>query len=171
MILITGGAGFIGSHVCRYLLEKNQDVLIYDLISQEELKIIEKLRFQNIVEKIKIIHGDICDFPLLLQTIKENNIEKIIHGAAITFIPTAIKNPSLTFKVNVEGTFNVLEAARILDLKKILYISTSSVYGNFQKELIDETHSLEPKDIYGATKLAADRLSSHTIELTVWIFQ
>lgn len=159
MIMVTGGAGFIGSHICRYLVDKDQDVLIYDNLNEEQLSIVKKIRLADTWNKLKVLNGDICDFPQLLQTIKENEIEKIVHTAAITFIPTAIKNPSLTFRINVEGAFNILEAARINDVKKVVYISTASIYGDFQKTLVDETHPLEAKDIYGATKLAADRLS------------
>lgn len=158
-VLVTGGAGFIGSQICRFLSNKGYEVFILDRMNQEQLNIAKKLRLSDIWDKIKIISGDICDFPLVYSILKENEINKIIHTAAITFIPTAVKNPSLTFKTNVEGSFNMLEASRLLDIEKVLYISTASVYGDFQTPLADEKHPLEPKDIYGATKLAADRIT------------
>ena len=157
--LITGGAGFLGSHICRELVSKGESVVVFDNLNSEQLRISQKLRMPDLMDKVKFVTGDITAFPSIFQSVKENNVDRIIHTAAITFVPAAIKNPSLTFKVNIEGSFNILEAARILDLKKVLYISTSSVYGDFQKPVADETHPLEPKEIYGASKLAADRLA------------
>ncbi len=159
MILVTGGGGFIGSQVCRELIENGEDVVAFDSLRYSDFQYLGKIRMQGFFDKIKFISGDIRDFPLVLETLKENEINKIIHTAAITYIPEAIKKPSLTFGVNTIGTFNLLEAARILGLEKFVYISTSSVYGDFQYTPADEKHPLEPKDIYGATKLAADRIA------------
>ena len=157
MILVTGGAGFIGSHVVQGLMEDGEDVVIYDNLRQGEVELLKELRFPN--SEPEIVLGDITDFAHLFQTLKQYEVEKIIHTAAISFIPTAVKNPSLTFNVNTVGTFNLLEAGRILDLKKFVYISSASTYGDFQYEPVDERHPLEAKDIYGATKAAADRIA------------
>lgn len=159
MVLVTGGAGFIGSHICRELVNSGEKVVIMDNFSQGQLDLVKKLRIPDIADKVSFVRGDITDFPNIIETLKKHEIEKIVHTAAITFIPTAIENPSLTFKVNTVGSFNLLEAARILDLKKFVYISTASTYGDFQYTPADENHPLEPKDVYGATKAAADRLS------------
>ena len=157
MILVTGGAGFIGSHVVRRLLERGEEVIIYDNLRHGDVDFLKKLRFPD--AEPKIVLGDITDFAHVFQTLKKHEIEKIIHTAAITFIPTAIENPSLTFNVNTVGTFNLLEAGRILDLEKFIYISSASTYGDFQYTPADERHPLEAKDIYGATKAAADRIA------------
>ncbi len=159
MVLVTGGAGFIGSHVCRKLVENGENVVVFDNFSQGKMDILKKLRLSDIQDKVALVNGDITDFDSIVKTLKKYKNEKIIHTAAITFIPTAVKNPSLTFKVNTVGTFNLLEAARQFDLSKFIYVSTSSSYGNFQYTPADEKHPLEPKDIYGATKLAADRIT------------
>ena len=158
-VLVTGGAGFIGAHLCRNLLADGHKVVVLDGMNAQQLQTATELRMPDIKDKVTLVSGDICNFPFIFETLRAHDVQEIIHTAAITFVPTAIKNPSLTFKVNVEGSFNLLEAARILDLKRFLYISTSSVYGDFQTDLVNETHPLEPKDIYGATKLAADRLT------------
>jgi len=159
MVLVTGGLGFIGSHICRELLKKGERVVVFDNFSQGKLEFLKKIRVPDIEDKIEIVGGDITDFACVFETLKEYGIKKIIHTAAITFIPTAIKKPSLTFKVNTVGSFNLLEASRILDLEKFVYISTSSTYGDFKYVPVDENHPLEPKDIYGATKAAADRIA------------
>lgn len=158
-IMVTGGLGFIGSHICRYLLDKGQEVVILDDANAEQVKVAKTLRISDIADRLKIVSGSICNFPELFQIMKENNVDKVIHTAAIIAVPVAVAKPCLAFKVNVEGTFNILEAARILNLEKVLYVSTASVYGDFQVPVVKEDHPLEPKDIYGATKLAADRIA------------
>lgn len=157
MILVTGGAGFIGSHVVRRLIEAGEEVIIYDNLRHGDVELLKELRFSD--AEPEIVLGDITDFAHVFQTLKKHEVKKIIHTAAITFIPTAIENPSLTFNVNTVGTFNLLEAGRILDLEKFIYISSASTYGDFQYTPADERHPLEAKDIYGATKAAADRIA------------
>ncbi len=159
MVLVTGGVGFIGSHICRYLLEEGERVIIFDNFSQGGLELLQKIRMPDIKNKLKFINSDITDFAGLFEILKKHEIRKIIHTAAITFIPTAVSNPSLAFRINTAGSFNLLEASRILDIEKFVYISTSSTYGDFQYTPADENHPLEPKDIYGATKAAADRIA------------
>ncbi len=159
IVLVTGGAGFIGSHICREFVRRGERVVIFDNFSQGELDLIKKVRMPDIKDKVEFVNGDITNFGVVLKNLKKFRIEKIVHAAAITFIPAAVKNPSLTFRVNTLGSFNLLEAARILGLDKFSYISTASTYGDFQYSPADEKHPLEPKDIYGATKLAADRIA------------
>lgn len=160
MVMVTGGAGFIGSYVCRRLLEEGEEVIVFDKFRQAEIELLKKVRMPDIYDKIKFVSGDITDFPFVFETLKENGVRKIIHTAAITFIPTAIKKPSLTFNVNTVGSFNLLEASRVLDIEKFVYISTASSYGDFQYTPADENHPLNPKDIYGASKAAADRIAA-----------
>lgn len=166
--------GFIGSHVCRKLVEEGERVVVFDNIRREQLELLKKVRMPDIYDQIQLVSGDIRDFALVFETLKRHDIKKIIHTAAITFIPEAIKKPSLTFNVNTVGSFNLLEAGRILDLEKFVYISTSSTYGDFQYTPADENHPLEPKDIYGATKAAADRIAIsyyRTYEMPVTIIR
>ena len=155
MILLTGGMGFIGSHIFQALTDKNKEVLIYDSVSEDRLPKVRGLRFPR-MKKLNFIQGDLYNLKLLKEAIDENKVDKVIHAAAISFIPDTLKNPYRTFEVNLKGTLNVLEVARSLDLEHILYISTSSVYGETQYVPIDEEHPLNPKGIYGGSKLAAE---------------
>ena len=157
MILVTGGAGFIGSHVVNKLIQEGVDVIIYDKLQHSDVKQLKELRFPDI--EPKIVSGDITDFEHVFQTLKKYEVDKIINTAAITVIPTAVKNPSLAFNVNTAGTFNLLEAGRILDIEKFVHISSASAYGDYQYVPVDEKHPLDAKDIYGATKAAADRIA------------
>lgn len=159
MVLVTGGIGFIGSHLCRQLVEEGDDVIIYDNFSQGNLDLLKKLRMPDIADRVRFIKGDITDFDHVLKTLRGNDIDGIIHTAAITFIPAAIENPAMAFRVNTLGSFNLLEASRVADIGKFVYISTTSTYGDFKYTPADEEHPLDPKDIYGATKAAADRIA------------
>lgn len=158
MILVTGGIGFIGSHVCHELVKREEDILIFDNIKPQEAEFLMRVRMPEICHKVKLVLGDITDFANVFSVLKKFKVKSIIHTAALSFIPTAIQNPSLTFNINTVGTFNLLEAGRICNVKKFIFLSSSSTYGDFQYQPADEKHPLEPKDIYGATKAAADRL-------------
>lgn len=157
--MVTGGAGFIGSHVCRNIVESGEKVIILDNIKKEHLEHVKNVRMHDFYDKIEFIQADITKPEDVMRALKENSVKRIIHTAAITFIPTAVKNPELAFNVNTVGTFNLLEASRKLDLDKFVYISSSSTYGDFQYSPADEKHPLNPKDVYGATKAAADNMT------------
>jgi UDP-glucose 4-epimerase len=172
MILVTGGAGFIGSHVVRGLIQEGADVIIYDTLQNGNVELLKKLRFPD--TEPKIVLGDITDFARVFQTLKKYEVKNIIHAAAITVIPTAVENPRLAFNVNTVGTFNLLEAGRIIGLEKFVHISSASAYGDYQYIPVDEKHPLDAKDIYGATKAAADRIAMsyyRTYDLPVTIIR
>jgi UDP-glucose 4-epimerase len=149
--------GFIGSHIVRALMSQKQDVLVFDLLTGERLLTAKGLRFPGI-EEPALVQGDLCDFKEVRDAVGKNGIDKVIHTAAVSFIPDALSNPYKTFEVNFTGTLNVLEAARVYDLDRIVFISTSSVYGEIQYVPVDERHPLVPKEIYGCSKLAAEKV-------------
>ena len=156
MILVTGGMGFIGSHIVRALMNQNKEVLVYDLIAEEKLPLVRSLRFSG-TEEPNLVQGDLCDLNQVKTTIRENSVDTVIHAAAMSFIPDVLKNPYGAFKVNFEGTLNILEAARESSLERIVHISTSSVYGEIQYAPVDEKHPLNPKEVYGGSKLVAEK--------------
>ena len=171
MILVTGGLGFIGSHIVRALMGQKKDVLVYDLLAGDELSSIKKLRFPEI-EELNLIQGDLCDLRQVESAIRENNINQLIHVGAMSFIPDTLENPYKAFQINLNGTLNILEAARRSDIEHIVHISTSSVYGEIQYVPVDEKHPLKPKDVYGGSKLAAETAveayaSSYGLETTI----
>jgi len=156
LILVTGGMGFIGSHIVRELMAQNQNVLIFDNISEEKLSIAKRLRFPG-VDELSLVSGDLCDLEGVKVVFSENDIDCVVHTAAMSFIPDTLEKPYLAFRVNLVGTLNVLEAAREFDLDRIVHLSTSSVYGDVEYLPIDEGHPLNPKDVYGGSKLAAEK--------------
>ena len=152
-ILVTGGAGFIGSHLVKHLASEGHKVTILDDFSNGDLKNVWEL-INN--KKVRIIKGDVRDSALLAHI--TNDIDTIFHLAAQIHIDKSILEPKMTFDVNVTGTLNILELALKKDFEKIIYASTSEVYGSALKEKIDENHPMNPHSPYAASKLAADRL-------------
>ena len=150
--LVTGGTGFIGSYVVRDIVREGERVVVYDLFP--ERSVFERLLSEEERARIKIVRGDVADLAYLLHTIKENNVDRIIHMAAL-LTAGAVANPPLALKVNSEGTINVFEAARLLGLKKVFWASSISVFGFSQKyayECIANDAPHRPSDIYGACK-------------------
>jgi UDP-glucose 4-epimerase len=150
-ILITGGAGFLGSHMARALAERGERVVLYDSVSFLPQSLIP------FKERVKLVHGDILDLSYLMRVIKAEAVKRIVHAAALVSGPPSIEKPALTAKINIEGTINVLEASRILGIERIMDISSEEVYGKFPYEPLDEDHPLSPTIPYSITKVAAER--------------
>jgi len=152
-ILITGGAGFIGSHLCDKYAKEGHTVLCLDnFLSGNLTNVRHLLDYRN----FKLIKGDICDFALLERIMRD--VEVVFHLAAQIHVDRSYIEPRLTYEVNVMGTQNILEIARLYDAKKVIYASTSEVYGSAQYVPIDEEHPLNAPHPYGASKIAADRM-------------
>lgn len=133
-ILITGGAGFIGSHAAEYFANMGNEVICYDNLSRAELLKKESINttynwnYLKNVENVSLIKGDIKDLEKLKGAAK--GADAIIHTAAQTAVTTSVVDPKTDFEVNALGTFNMLEAARANDIKSIVYCSTNKVYGD-----------------------------------------
>jgi len=152
-ILITGGAGFIGSYLCEKYTKEGHTVLCLDnFLSGNLLNVRHLLIHRN----FKLIEGDILDFDLLERISRD--VDAIFHLAAQIHVDRSYVEPRLTYEINVMGTQNILEVARIYDVKKVIHTSTSEVYGSAQYVPIDEKHPLDAPHPYGASKIAADRM-------------
>ncbi len=150
-ILITGGAGFIGSAVIKELQTYNVELLVIDNLSFGNRKFID-------VPDSHFLEFDILDSDRLNQTVKEFNPHWIIHLAAVHFIPWCNKYPYKAADINIHGTIRVLDAAKgAQDLKGIFFASTAAVYP-IADIPVTETHPTGPLDIYGLTKLTGERL-------------
>lgn len=152
-ILITGGAGFIGSYLCeKYTKEKHTVLCLDNFLSGNLLNVRHLLDYRN----FNLIKGDIRDCDFLERIIRD--VDVIFHLAAQIHVDRSYVEPRLTYEINVMGTQNILEVARIYDVKKIIHASTSEVYGSAQYVPIDEKHPLDAPHPYGASKIAADRM-------------
>jgi UDP-glucose 4-epimerase len=152
-ILITGGAGFLGSHLCEKYVLDGHVVYALDNLMNGNLNNIRVLLHKK---NFKFIHDDIRRDEVYQKL--PTDLDAIIHLAAQIHVDRSIVNPAETFKINVEGTLKILEFARMNDIKKILHASTSEVYGTAQHVPMNENHPLLAKHPYGVSKIAADRL-------------
>ena len=152
-MLITGGAGFIGSHLCEKYVRDGHTVLCLDnFMSGDLMNVRHLLDYRN----FKLARGDIRDCDLLEKLMRD--VDVVFHLAAQIHVDRSYIEPKLTYEVNVMGTENVLEVARTYDARKVIYASTSEVYGSAQYVPIDEKHPLNAPHPYGASKIAADRM-------------
>ena len=149
--LVTGGAGFIGSHLVDKLMEKGFEVVVLDNFSTGNL---ENLRSHLGKENFCIIRGDVRNKADVKKAAKD--VDYIFHLAAIISVELSIKNPSLVNEVNVYGTLNILEESLKLNLKRFVYLSSCAVYGNPVYLPIDEEHPTKPLSPYGVSKLTAE---------------
>lgn len=158
-IMITGGSGFLGSYVAHMLAERGDRVIVFDAAGPApELAILTAPFEQQIVR----VRGQILDLSSLLRSLQQHRVERIFHAAALYDPPYSLEEPALTFQVNVNGTINVLEAARFLGLQRVVQSSSIAVYAPRQYEPIDELHPIHlpsagnPLGSYGASKAAAE---------------
>jgi UDP-glucose 4-epimerase len=149
-VVITGGSGFIGSNLARNLATKN-NVIVIDDLSTGNINNIKDFIDSN---KIDFIKGSITDLDLLQKTFK--NIDFVFHEAAIPSVPRSIKDPLQSNFVNVNGTLNVLIAARDNNVKKVIYASSSSVYGDTPTLPKKEKMKPRPLSPYAISKLTAE---------------
>lgn len=158
--LITGGAGFIGSHLIDGLLEKGYSVICldnFDPYYNPQLKR-ENIKHNLGKENFKLVEADVRDKKALRKTFKENDIEKIVHLAAKVGVRPSIKEPMLYEDVNVRGTLNLLELCREFKVENFIFGSSSSVYGNTEKIPFSEDDVPKPISPYGASKRSAELL-------------
>jgi len=150
-IFVTGGAGFIGSHLVDSLIEHNHDVIVYDNLFRGKIKNIEDHIKQN---RIKFIEGDIRDYDLLEKSCRES--EMVYHLAAQSNVIGAVTNLDYSFQSNAIGTYNVLKAAHENNIIRFVFSSSREVYGEAQYTPVDENHPLLAKNAYGASKIAGE---------------
>jgi len=153
-VLVTGGAGFIGSHLVEeYLINEAEKVVVLDDFSTGTMENLDDMRD----ERLKIVKGSILDFAQLNMIVKKEKIDIIDHLAAELEVYTGIKDAERDAKINILGTLNILNAALRNHVEKVLFASSGAVYGQAKYLPIDEEHPLEPHWPYGVSKLAAER--------------
>ena len=149
-ILVIGGAGYIGSHVTRELLDQGHNCTVFDNLSTG-------LR-QNLFPQAKFIHGDINDYLSLVFAMTNDKYDALIHLAANKAAGESMLNPEKYSKNNISGTINIINAACQTGINYIVFSSSAAVYGDPLYNPLDEKHSTIPKNYYGFTKLEIERI-------------
>lgn len=158
-VLITGGAGFIGSHIIKEMLRQKIDIVSYDIspLNNASSEVLTNDELNQVIS----VSGDICDFPALCRTIREYGITHVIHMASM-LIDAASSNPFKACEIMNGGMIHVLEAARLFQLKKVVWASSMSVFSTkleHEPVLNDAPHS--PETVYGACKSWGEQMARH----------
>ncbi len=151
-ILVTGGAGYIGSHTCLVLLEAGHEVVVYDNLSNSRAEAVRR------VEKLSgrpapLVVGDIRDRALLQKTLSEQGCEAVIHFAGLKAVGESVEQPLRYYDNNVGGTISLLQAMQDCRVHRLVFSSSATVYGEPQRLPLDESHPLSATNPYGRSKL------------------
>jgi UDP-glucose 4-epimerase len=162
-VLVTGGAGFVGSYVVRQLLRDGHDVAVYDSFVQYMVPDGRReqpnlaLRLKDVQDRIRVIRGNTLNKDFLRRQVIAERPDVVIHMAAMPLAALAIEHSEEAFHSILTSTHNLLEIMRDLDSPcRLAFASSSMVYGDFLAERVSEEHPTNPKDIYGAFKLAGE---------------
>ena len=148
-LLVTGGAGYVGSHSVRALLDEGHDVAILDNLSTGH-----KWALQD----CELISVDLRDETNLLRSIKNRGFDGVLHFAAKSLVGESKSQPALYYQNNVGGTTNLVRAMQAADIQRLVFSSTAAIFGNPVSDLIDEKHPKTPINVYGQTKLVVEHL-------------
>jgi len=150
-ILITGGTGKIGLGLAQGLIDKKEDVVLFDIAPREE-------RLADLKGKVKVVRGDIKVWPEVMNVVKDNGVKGIIHLAGMLSLPSE-DNPWAAFQTNIEGSMYILEAARLFGVERVLFASTAATYGlGIHSKIVNEDTLQRPTTMYGTTKLTVELL-------------
>jgi len=149
-VLVTGGGGFIGSNLVRGLLERGDDVRVLDNFSTGN-----RANLAELAAEVEMVEGELRSYERVHAATR--GVELVFHQGALPSVPRSVQDPLTTSAVNVEGTLNVLLAARDSGVRRVVFASSSSVYGNSRDLPRVETQHTDPISPYGVSKLAAER--------------
>ena len=155
MILVTGGAGYIGSHLVMALLEKGEDVIVFDSLELGHAETIETLKKYG---NLKFVKGNLKNLDEIRGAFLVNKIDSVVHFAAYSQVAESVKNPQKYYYNNVYGTLNLLNAMLEFGVKKIVFSSTAATYGEPVYTPIDEKHPQQPINPYGNSKLMVEKI-------------
>lgn len=148
-ILVTGGAGYIGSVVAEELVKEGYNVVVYDSLY--------KGHRSAVVKGAKFVEGDLIDSKVLSRTLRENKIEGVIHMAADSLVGESVLDPGKYYRNNLTAGLTLLEEMRKCEINKIVFSSTAAVYGEPERQPIQENDAINPTNPYGETKHAFER--------------
>lgn len=158
-ILLTGGAGFIGSHTAVEIVQSGHDVVIFDNFSNSDASVLERL--ERILGRPVIFEeGDIRDYSRMREVLQKHNIDAVVHFAGLKAVGESVEKPLEYYDNNIAGTLTLLRAMRDLGIKRLIFSSSATVYGTPQYLPLDENHPLSVTNPYGRTKLQVEEILS-----------
>lgn len=149
--LVTGGGGFIGSHLCRFLVARGDEVIVLDNFSTGKRENLEGV-------EIRLIEGDIRDFSQVCEAVR--GVDTVFHQAALCSVGRSIEDPRSTHEVNTTGTLNVFEAGRLAAVRRVVFASSSSVYGDSASSPKEESMPTGPLSPYAVSKLVGEHYAA-----------
>ena len=152
-VLVTGGAGFIGSHLTKRLVSEDSEVTVFGSL---QLSYGQLRNLKEVSSQINFIRGDIRDFNSVMKAVK--SVEVVFHLAALSHLPVCQANPLQAFEVNYGGTLNVLEASRVSNVERVVFAGTDHIYGKSAHIPISETQPYDADDAYALSKAGSIRL-------------
>ena len=151
-ILVTGGAGYIGSHTAKLLIRRGYDVVIYDSLELGHPEVMQYL------PGARLVQGDIGDGHLVADTVREHNVDAVIHFAAYASVPESVGDPVKYYQNNIVKTLTLLDAINSQGVKHVLFSSSAATFGETKYVPIDEAHPQFPTNPYGQTKLDGEHI-------------
>ena len=165
-VVVTGGAGYVGSHGVKALAEAGYDVVAYDNLSAGHEAAVERLAKAFPSRSVALVVGDVLDGRTLLATLRSARATAVMHFAARLSVGESVREPIGYYRANVTGTMTVLEAMAEADVRHFVFSSTAATFGEPQTTPIDEAHQQAPINAYGETKLAVERALPHVERAT-----
>jgi len=151
--LVTGGAGFIGAHLVRELLRRGEEVVVFDLVTARST-------INDIRNRMELVTGDLARWPDVLRVVGENRVKRIFHLGGVVTTP-AEANPQMAYMVNADGTFHVLEAARMFGVEQVVFSSTIGTFSRDLRGAIDDDSLQHPVTMYGTSKAIGELLGRY----------
>jgi UDP-glucose 4-epimerase len=158
VILVTGGLGYIGSHTCVLLAEAGRELLIVDNLSNARLEALQRIRALAPGRRIEFERLDLRDRPALDALLARTRIEAVVHFAGLKAVGESVQKPLLYYENNVGGTFVLLQAMQAHGVRRLVFSSSATVYGDPEQLPLVETHGLRPTNPYGRTKLMIEQI-------------
>ncbi len=156
-ILLTGGAGYIGSHTAVSLLEHGHSVVLYDNLVNSNISVVGQIN-KITGKNIPFVHGDVRDIDSIIHTLKLYQIDAVVHFAGLKAVGESVINPIDYFSCNIQGTISLLQSMRELKIKNLIFSSSATVYGSPQYLPIDENHPTKAVNPYGLSKLHIEEM-------------
>jgi UDP-glucose-4-epimerase GalE len=161
VVLVTGGAGYVGSHTVKALAAAGYDVVVYDDLSNGHVEAVERLAGAFPERRIMFVRGDILDRASVAAALASSGAGAVLHFAARLLVGESVREPLAYYRTNVTGSLAVIEAMRDTGVSHFILSSTAATFGEPQRTPIDEDHPQQPVNAYGETKLAVERALPH----------